>query len=72
MRETDLEKLEEVKLVALKMIVEKGYHGATISLIAKKAGVSDGYLYRHYANKNERNKLAQKRAKINPQFEPGG
>ncbi len=53
MRETDLEKLEIVKLVALKTIVEKGYHGATISTIAKKAGVSDGYLYRHYQNKNE-------------------
>jgi len=53
MRETDLVKLEEVKSAALKTIVEKGYHGATISLIAKKAGVSDGYLYRHYANKIE-------------------
>jgi len=53
MRETDLDKLEEVKQVALKTIVEKGYHGATISIIAKKAGVSDGYLYRHYANKIE-------------------
>ncbi len=53
MRETDLNKLYEVKTVALKAIVEKGYHGATISYIAKQAGVSDGYLYRHYANKNE-------------------
>ena len=53
MRETDFNKLEKVKVVALQTIVEKGYHGATISLIAKKAGVSDGYLYRHYANKNE-------------------
>ena len=53
MRETDLNKLDKVKMAALKTIVEKGYHGATISLIAKKAGVSDGYLYRHYANKNE-------------------
>lgn len=53
MRETDLKKLYQVKTVALKAIVEKGYHGATISYIAKQAGVSDGYLYRHYANKNE-------------------
>ncbi len=53
MRETDFDKLSKVKVTALKTIVEKGYHGATISVIAKKAGVSDGYLYRHYANKNE-------------------
>ena len=53
MRQTDLNKLDQVKTAALKTIVEKGYHGATISLIAKKAGVSDGYLYRHYSNKNE-------------------
>lgn len=53
MRETDFDKLAKVKMAALKTIVEKGYHGATISLIAKKAEVSNGYLYRHYANKNE-------------------
>ncbi len=53
MRETDLKKLEKVKTTTLKAIVEKGYHGATISYIAEQAGVSDGYLYRHYTNKNE-------------------
>ena len=53
MRETDLKKLYQVKKNALKAIVDKGYHGATISYIAKQAGVSDGYLYRHYSNKNE-------------------
>jgi len=53
MRETDLKKLYQVKSFALKAIVDKGYHGATISYIAKQSGVSDGYLYRHYSNKNE-------------------
>lgn len=53
MRETDLERLAKVKSETLKAVVKRGYHGATISYIAKNAGVSDGYLYRHYANKNE-------------------
>lgn len=35
------------------MIVEKGYGGASIAEIAKKAGVAEGYLYRHYKSKNE-------------------
>ncbi len=52
-RQTDLDKFERVKCAAIRVIVEKGYHGATISQIAKEANVSDGYLYRHYANKAE-------------------
>lgn len=52
-RPKDLEKLERAKCAAIRVIVEKGYHGATISQIAKEADVSDGYLYRHYANKAE-------------------
>ncbi|RLD75756.1 MAG: hypothetical protein DRJ10_14705 [Bacteroidetes bacterium] len=52
-RHKDLDKLESVQCAAIKVIVEKGYHGATISQIAKEANVSDGYLYRHYANKAE-------------------
>ncbi|RLD61282.1 MAG: hypothetical protein DRI95_14405 [Bacteroidetes bacterium] len=50
-RPKDLEKLDRTKCAAIRVIVEKGYHGATISQIAKEADVSDGYLYRHYANK---------------------
>ena len=52
-RHKDLDKLESVQCAAVKVIVEKGYYGATISQIAKEANVSDGYLYRHYANKAE-------------------
>jgi len=40
-------------VAAMKLIVEKGYGGATISEIARMAGVSDGYLYRHYKSKME-------------------
>lgn len=53
MRQTDTEKIERVKLATIKTVVEKGYFGATISVIASEAGVSDGYLYRHYKNKCE-------------------
>lgn len=52
-RHKNLDKLESVKCAAIRVIVEKGYYGATISIIAKEAGVSDGYLYRHYVNKAE-------------------
>ncbi len=50
---TDLRKLYEVREAAVKVIVERGYYGATIAQISKEAGVSDGYLYRHYSGKAE-------------------
>ncbi len=50
---TDIKKLHEVREAAVKVIVERGYYGATISQISKEAGVSDGYLYRHYSGKAE-------------------
>ena len=50
---TDIKKLHEVREAAIKVIVERGYYGATISQISKEAGVSDGYLYRHYSGKAE-------------------
>lgn len=53
MRIIDENKILRVKSEAKKMIVEKGYHGATILEIAKRANVSDGYLYRHHKNKAE-------------------
>jgi len=53
MRVVDEDKMERVKHEAKKLIVEKGYHGATIAEIAKMAQVSDGYLYRHHKNKAE-------------------
>ncbi len=49
----DLKKLYEVREAAVKVIVERGYYGATIAQISKEAGVSDGYLYRHYSGKAE-------------------
>ncbi len=52
-RITDPAKLENIKKATISMIVEKGYGGASISAIAAKAGVADGYLYRHYQSKTE-------------------
>ncbi len=52
-RITDPAKLENIKKATVSMIVEKGYGGASISAIAAKASVADGYLYRHYQSKTE-------------------
>jgi AcrR family transcriptional regulator len=49
----DNTKLEGIKLNAIKLIVEKGYGGASISNIAKRAKVAEGYLYRFYKSKEE-------------------
>jgi len=53
MRVIDSTKIERIKTETKILIVEKGYHGASIAEIAKRANVSDGYLYRHYKNKSE-------------------
>lgn len=52
MRIVDTKKIESIKNETKILIVEKGYHGASIAEIAKRANVSDGYLYRHYKNKS--------------------
>ncbi|QEK11278.1 TetR/AcrR family transcriptional regulator [Crassaminicella thermophila] len=52
-RKTDPNKIEKVKKAAIEMTIEYGYRGASIASIAKRAGVSTGYLYRHYRSKEE-------------------
>ncbi len=52
-RITDPDKIENIKKATMDLIVERGYGGASISSIAKKAGVSAGYLYRHYEGKED-------------------
>jgi TetR/AcrR family transcriptional regulator, repressor of fatR-cypB operon len=49
----DETKIERIKEATLKMVVNKGYGGASISEIAKKACVAEGYLYRHYKSKSD-------------------
>ncbi|MDK2820980.1 MAG: TetR/AcrR family transcriptional regulator, repressor of fatR-cypB operon [Clostridia bacterium] len=52
-RPIDPTKIEKIKKAAMDLIVKYGYRGASIGAIAKKAGVSTGYLYRHYESKDE-------------------
>ncbi|MCT4619847.1 MAG: TetR/AcrR family transcriptional regulator [Marinisporobacter sp.] len=52
-RKIDPNKIEKVKKAAIEMIIEYGYRGASIASIAKRAGVSTGYLYRHYSSKED-------------------
>jgi AcrR family transcriptional regulator len=52
-RPTDETKLLAIKKAAMQVVVEQGISGASISQIAKKAKVSDGYLYRFYKGKRE-------------------
>jgi AcrR family transcriptional regulator len=52
-RNIDNTKIEGIKQSAIQLIVENGYGGASISKIAKKAKVAEGYLYRFYKSKEE-------------------
>lgn len=49
----DESKMERIKAATLEMVVLKGFGGASISEIAHKAGVAEGYLYRHYKGKTD-------------------
>ena len=46
-------KIERIRMATIEMVVNKGFGGASISEIAKKAGVAEGYLYRYYKGKTE-------------------
>ncbi|WP_432409336.1 TetR/AcrR family transcriptional regulator [Wukongibacter sp. M2B1] len=52
-RITDPTKLEKIKRATMDLVVKYGYRGTSIGAIAKKAGVSIGYLYRHYSGKSD-------------------
>lgn len=52
-RITDPEKLENIKTAVMELLVEHGYGGMSIVSISEKAGVSPGYLYKHYSSKEE-------------------
>ncbi len=49
----DTSKIERIRNAAIEIISEQGIHNCSVAAIAKKAGVSVGYLYRHYSGKNE-------------------
>ncbi|MCG8541436.1 MAG: TetR/AcrR family transcriptional regulator [Clostridia bacterium] len=52
-RITDPTKLEGIKKATMELVVKYGYRGTSIGAIARKAGVSTGYLYRHYNGKSD-------------------
>jgi len=46
------EKRQEIMAAALQVIAEHGFHEAPISLIAERAGVGAGTIYRYFATKD--------------------
>ena len=46
------EKRDEIIRVALEIIAEHGFHGAPMAMIAEKAGVGAGTIYRYFDNKD--------------------
>lgn len=52
-RITDYNRVERLKQSTMKLVVEKGYGGASAALIAADAKVAAGYFYLHYKGKYE-------------------
>ena len=48
-----LEKREEIIGAALELIAEHGFHGAPMAMIAKKAKVAAGTIYRFFESKDD-------------------
>ncbi|MDR3598331.1 TetR/AcrR family transcriptional regulator [Clostridium sp.] len=51
MRRKDDEKHKSIKEAVIKLILKEGFHGTSISKIAKEAGVSPATVYIYYENK---------------------
>ncbi|MGH4121817.1 MAG: TetR/AcrR family transcriptional regulator [Clostridium sp.] len=51
MRRKDDGKEKSIKEAVIKLILEQGFHGTSISKIAKEAGVSPATVYTYYENK---------------------
>lgn len=47
-----LDKREEIVRAALELIAEHGFHGAPMAMIAERAGVGAGTIYRYFENKD--------------------
>lgn len=50
---TNGDKREEIIRAALELIAEQGFHGAPMSMIADRAGVAAGTIYRYFESKDE-------------------
>ena len=49
----EISKIDRIRQAALIVMSDNGISHTSVSSIAKHAGVSDGYLYRHYKGKEE-------------------
>jgi len=47
-----LSKRDEIILAALELIAEHGFHGAPMAMVAARAGVGAGTIYRYFENKD--------------------
>ena len=45
------EKQEKILRAALQLFAQEGFHATSTSKVAKKAGVSEGLIFRHFGNK---------------------
>lgn len=52
-RITDISRIERLKNSTMKLVVEKGFGGASAAMIALDAKVAAGYFYLHYKGKYE-------------------
>ena len=52
-RITDINRIKRLKDSTMKLVVEKGFGGASASMIALDAKVASGYFYMHYKGKYE-------------------
>ena len=52
-RVIDEGKIQRIREATIELVVQNGYGGASISSIAHRAGVAEGYLYRFYKGKQE-------------------
>lgn len=52
MEETKLDKREAILQATLELVAEHGFHDAPCSLIAERAGVAAGTIYRYFENKD--------------------
>jgi AcrR family transcriptional regulator len=48
-----MDKREEIIRAAMELVAEQGFHGAPMSLVAKRAGVAAGTIYCYFPSKDE-------------------
>ena len=53
MRKKDDEKVRSIKEAVIKLILQEGFHGTSVSKIAKMAGVSPATVYIYFENKDD-------------------